>query len=77
MQVITTVTQKGQISIPKKFRDLLDIHEYDKVIVETTKDYLKIKPTKDILDLAGSFKPPVKKDADQEREVLEKKYKRF
>lgn len=77
MQVITTVTQKGQISIPKKFRDLLDIHEYDKVIVQAGKNHLKIKPTKDILDLAGSFKPPVKKDPDQARTELEKQYQRF
>lgn len=31
---MTTVTQKGQVTIPKQVRDLLDIKQGDKVIFE-------------------------------------------
>lgn len=79
MQVITTVTQKGQITLPKQFRDAFGIGQYDAVIVEKGTDYIKIKPTKDILDLAGTFHPRKnkKKSALDARKYMEKHYKRF
>lgn len=79
MQVITTVTQKGQITLPKLFRDALGIGTYDKVIIEAGKNHLKIKPTVDLLDIAGTFHPQKnkRKSALQAREYMEKHYKRF
>ena len=38
MQFITTVTQKGQITLPIAFRRQLKINPYSKVIVELTPD---------------------------------------
>lgn len=76
MQVISTVTQKGQVTIPKKLREKLGIDLFDKVYLKAERDHIKIKPTYDILDMAGKFKPG-KKPLLAAREKLEKKYKRF
>ncbi len=78
MQVITTVTQKGQVTLPKQFRDNIGIDKYDKVIVEAGKDHIKIKPTFDLLDIAGTFYPRKnkKKSALDARKYMEKHYKR-
>lgn len=79
MQVITTVTQKGQVTLPKQLRDLVGIDKYDKVIVEAGKNHIKIKPTFDLLDIAGTFNPRKNKGKSvlKAREYMEKHYKRF
>lgn len=79
IQVITTVTQKGQITLPKAIRDAFNIDKYDKVTIEAKDDYIKIKPTFDILDIAGTFYPRKnkKKSALDARKYMEKHYKRF
>lgn len=74
----TTITKKGQITIPKEIREILKLKEGKKLEVELErkKGEIKIKPVPDILDLAGTFKPkrriinPVKI-----REMMEKMYK--
>jgi len=79
MQVITTVTQKGQVTLPKAIREALNIDKYDKVTIEAKEDYIKIKPTFDILDIAGTFHPKKnkRKTALDAREYMETHYKRF
>ena len=76
MQVITTVTQKGQITLPKAIREAFNIDKYDKVTIEAKEDYIKIKPTFDILDIAGTFHPRRKKSVLKAREYMETHYKR-
>jgi AbrB family looped-hinge helix DNA binding protein len=76
MQVLTTITQKGQLTIPKKLRENYSLEEYDSVFLEEGTDHIKIKATKDILDLAGKIKPKKKKHILKAREEMEKKYKR-
>ena len=79
MQIITTVTQKGQVTLPKEFRDKLGISGYDKVYVEEKSDHIRIKPTFDLFDLVGTFYPRKNKNKTvlAARKVMEKKYKRF
>ena len=81
MQFITTVTQKGQITLPITFRKQLNINPYGKVILELTpnKKAIKLKATEDILDLAGTFIPRVnkKKSALEARKYMENNYKRI
>jgi len=79
MQVITTVTQKGQVTLPKQFRKKLGIDKYDKVAISATKNHIKIKPTFDILDIAGTFHPRKNKNKSplEAREYMESHYKRF
>lgn len=78
-QFITSITQKSQVTIPKDIREELNLQFYDRVIVERAGDFIKIKPTLDILDLAGTFKPAPrfrKRKIDDARRYMEKHYKR-
>lgn len=77
MQITTTVTQKGQVTIPVDLRRKYNIGEYDLVIIKPEKRYLKIMATEDILDLAGSFKPKKKTPVLKAREEMENNYQRF
>ena len=77
MQYLTTITQKGQLTIPKPLRIKYGLEDYSKVVIDDHKSKLRIKPTIDILELSGSI-PPVKgKDALKARKLYENKYKRF
>ena len=77
MQFITTVTQKGQITLHKSFRDSFGIMSYDRVSIHKGNGFLKIVPAKDILDLAGTFEPKKRVPALVARKTFEEKYKRF
>jgi len=78
MQVLTTVTQKGQITLPKSFRDDLGLLPYKKAKVVKAKDHIKIySPGLDILDISPIGKAPKGMDALKAREYMEKHYKRF
>lgn len=76
MQSISPVTQKGQVTIPVKMRKKLVIGQYGKVRLVAEKDHIKIYPTKDILDLAGTFIPKKMKPILKAREAMERSYKR-
>ncbi len=73
----STITKKGQITVPKDLRNFLDLKPLSKVNfeLEKNKKEIKIKKNPDILDLAGKFKS--KKSALKAREFFEKKYKRI
>lgn len=78
MQLITTVTQKGQITIPKALRQKFGIESFSKVYLEDKGKAIKITPSHDILDLAGKFKPQGrKKSVLSAREEMEKSFNRF
>jgi len=70
----TTITQKGQVTIPKKIRDFLGLKPFSKVIWEIEKKEVKVKSMPDVLDLAGKFKPKRKIPILKTREKLERKY---
>lgn len=74
----TTITSKGQITIPKKIREILGLKPFRGVTinVESRKKEAIIKPAEDILDLAESFKPRRRTSALKTRETMEKIYKR-
>lgn len=78
MKYSTTITKKGQMTIPKAVRENLDILIPSRVTLDVDKESktVKIIPQKDILDMAGRFK--VKKPADilKAREKFESKYER-
>lgn len=80
MQIFTTtVTQKGQVTLPKKMRDKLNILPSSRVVVSVANEKIEIKPFgSDLLSLAGTFK--ISKDALsvlQARELMAKNYSRF
>ena len=74
-----TISQKGQIVIPKKIRDVLGLKTSQKITLELNKknQEVKLKTGPDILDLAGSIKPKKVISALKTRELFEKNYERF
>jgi len=82
MQFQATVSSKGQIVIPKKFRDILKIKSQQSITISLNekKKEVTIKKEADILDLveSGQFPVKVKKviPALKTRELFESKYER-
>jgi len=74
----TTMTKKGQITIPKEIREILKLEEGERLEIEfeKRKGEIKIKPVLDILDLAGTLKPKRKINVLKAREAMEKRYER-
>lgn len=52
----TTLTQKGQVTIPKEIRDYLGLKQGDKIIFEKTEKQVFLKPAEDFFALKGSLK---------------------
>ena len=78
MSYQTTITRKGQITIPKEIRELLRLREGRKMSVEleAESEEIRVKPYPDILELAGTFKIKIKKNVLKAREEMEKHYER-
>jgi len=77
MQFITTVTQKGQVTIPKSIRNQIGINLNGRVLVKSNNNVVEISPTFDILDLAGTIVPKKMKTIDMARKAMEKHYVRI
>lgn len=56
MQLITTITQKGQVTIPASIRKKLSIKTGQKVIFKERGDEVIMKAVPDFLSLMGSLK---------------------
>jgi antitoxin PrlF len=52
--MISTVTSKGQVTIPKEIRSLLNINPSDKVDFSVENGNVVLKPIKTLLNLRGS-----------------------
>lgn len=76
MESITTLTQKGQITIPVGMRRKMGAKPYAAMKLVYENGYVKVKPVKDIFDLAGRFKAPKGKNALKAREWMESHYER-
>lgn len=75
----TTLTERGQITIPKPVREFLGMKPGERVFIdlEKKKKQIKIESFPTIFELAGKFKPKKKiKDVVEIREYMEKHYKR-
>ena len=77
MSYQATITSKGQITIPKKIRELLGLEISSKVIFEVKEEEVKIKPVVDILEIADTLKPKKQVSALKLREKFEKEYERI
>jgi len=77
LRFTTCVTQKGQITLPKKLRDRFGIAAWSKVIVAADAAGIRIEPTQDIVSLAGTFVPKIPKPVMDARDAMENKYQRF
>ncbi len=74
---ITTVTQKGQITLPMWLRVEFGLKPYGRVRVEKGKGFIRVHPVKDLLDMAGTVKPIKGKSVLKAREEMERNYRRF
>jgi AbrB family looped-hinge helix DNA binding protein len=53
MTVTAKITSKGQITLPKKVRDLLHLREGGVIVFEQEDDKIVIKPAESLLDYKG------------------------
>lgn len=79
MTYSTTITKKGQITIPKKLREILRLGTHKRVVLElaTGGKEIRIKPPYDFLEIAKKIKVKKKIDPVQAREYMEKHYERI
>jgi AbrB family looped-hinge helix DNA binding protein len=70
MTVTAKITSKGQITLPKKVRDLLHLREGGVVVFEQENDKIVIKAAQSLLDYKGYLKGrTTPADADTARET--------
>ena len=55
--MMSTVTSKGQVTIPKAIRERLHIHSNDRVDFVLDGDRVLLVPVRTLLDLRGSVSP--------------------
>ena len=80
MMYTTTLTQKGQVTIPQVIRNYLGLKPYQKVSFVKKNDLVYIVPANNFLALKNSIKTKTKFDDTQaDKQVLnliKKKYKK-
>lgn len=70
MTVTAKITSKGQITLPKKVRDILHLREGGVVVFEQENDTFVIKPAESLLDYKGYLQGRAKNaDVDIVREA--------
>lgn len=76
MTYTSTITKRGQITIPKEIREIFDLKAGEKVLIEAEKKYreIKVKSTPSIFELAGKFKPKKIANAVKIREKMTRIY---
>ena len=71
---ITSISPKGQVTIPKKIRDYLKVKPKDKIEFEIEKGVVRLKPVKSLELNFGKVKPKEKpEDFKKIRKFFEKK----
>ncbi len=73
MTVTAKITSKGQITLPKKVRDLLHLREGGVVVFEQEEGKIVIKPAQSLLDYKGYLRGRAKPaDVETVREAARK-----
>ena len=67
--MISTVTSKGQVTIPKQFRQTLGIKSSDLVDFEIDGQKLILSPVKTLMDFRGAVKKKVIGGFEKERKT--------
>ncbi len=66
----STITQKGQVTIPKKLRDSLHLQTNDKIIFVKRNETLILKPVKVLRELRGSVQIETSDESGDIREIV-------
>ena len=69
-----TITRKGQLTIPKRMREALNLSLPSKLKLEWKADSLTIQKKKSINTYLGRISAPSGKDALKARKALEREY---
>jgi AbrB family looped-hinge helix DNA binding protein len=70
MDTRARVTSKGQVTIPKRVREALDLHEGDELLFRVESSRAVVAKTLDFLELAGSVATPAGKRGTSWDEIL-------
>jgi AbrB family looped-hinge helix DNA binding protein len=70
--MLSTVTSKGQVTIPKEIRDILHIHSNDRVDFILEEGRVVLVPVKTLRDLRGAVPSGQKNDFSNERKRAKK-----
>ena len=65
-ELLTTVTKRGQITVPAEVRRLLGIKPYDKVAFAVDDGEVRLKPVQFSLETAYQSVPPLKRKLTDE-----------
>lgn len=78
MSYIRTLTQKGQVTLPKELRDFLGIRPTEKVgmFIDAVHGDVRIVAAKKLSSLAGAIRVKKAKNAVALRRQLERSYQR-
>jgi AbrB family looped-hinge helix DNA binding protein len=61
MDVMARLSSKGQLTVPKRVREALDLQEGDQVVFRVEGKRAVLGRTPDLLDLAGAVSVPAEK----------------
>ena len=70
MDASARLTSKGQVTIPKRVRDALELHEGDEVVFRVESNRAIVAKTPDFLAMAGSVAVPEAKRGTSWDDVL-------
>ncbi len=73
MKESMTITIKGQVTIPKKIREFLNLKPGDKVIFEKEGDTVVLKPARTLLDFRGYVKSERYIPMEEARKMVKQK----
>lgn len=68
--IATTITQKGQVTIPVNIRKKLGVETGQRVVFEERGDEVVVKAVPDFLSLMGSIKTKIKYDKRKARKAV-------
>lgn len=72
---VTTITQKGQVTIPHYIRKYMGVKPYQKIRFKVENKKVILEPVQDFLNLAGSLKSPIKVKVEDLDDLLTPKLK--
>lgn len=64
------LTSKGQVTVPKRVRDALELHQGDELVFRVQRNRAIVAKTPDFLELAGSVPVPAAKRGTPWDEVI-------
>lgn len=70
MDASARLTSKGQVTIPKRVRDALDLHDGDEIVFRVERKRAIVAKTPDFLAMAGTVAVPKAKRGTPWDEVL-------